>query len=361
MYAEIKNFNVQELVLAGDQGTCGGVNMADQATRQVLDKVNGRVPVITLWDVIHNVPYMEEMRALGLKSLDNLIPEGQKSPDLITNMRKFLPLNSVVLLPAHGSYPKLYEVIEEKGCLPIDLTCQLVSMVQRAAERAVEQGFHPVYGGVENHPETNSVVRRLPEGYFTLIDMRKASKLEPGDREKYLEGLGIPEDQDIVLINQTTLSPGDITETTDWLRNRFPRMVPPRKVLNFICYAMEHRWNSVAEMTESGMIDLLLVVGSAHSHNSQELKGKGDNDRLPSYSVDKPEEIQVAWFKPQITRVGLTSGASVFRNVLDPVRNWFFQNNPHIREIQLVGQEDKKIFTLPKEQIDKIGEFLSSK
>ncbi|MDO8619639.1 MAG: hypothetical protein Q7R49_06955 [Candidatus Daviesbacteria bacterium] len=356
---EQTSFNVRKLILAGDQGTCGGVRMADQATREVLARVDRRRPVVTLWDVINNVPYMEEMRSLGLTSLEDLIPDKQKSPDLLANMRAYLPTQAVVILPAHGSYPKLYDIIQEKDCLPIDVTCQLVSTVQRGAEKAVDKGIWPVYGGVENHPETNSVIKRLPEGSFTFVDVRKINAMESGERDDYLSGLGIPDDQPIVLLDQTTLSPADVKQLATWLKNRFPKMIPPTRVLNNICPAMENRWNSVAEMTESGMIDLLLVTGSQHSHNSQELRKKGEQDVLHAYSVDRPDEIDLRWFTKAITRVGLTAGASVFPNVLDPVKNWFIQQNPDIQVVQLKGKEDRsQVFVLPKKQLDNIEAFI---
>lgn len=304
---------------------------------------------------------MEKVRSLGLVSLPDLIPKGQQSPDLLTNIKNFLPSRSVAILPAHGSYPKLIEAVKEKDGYIVDLTCQLVSVGQRAAERAVARGIWDICLGIENHPETNSIIKRLPPETYTFIDVRQVQAMDALDRLPYLESLGIPEDKDIAVFNQTTLSPGDLREVTGWLKNRFPRIIPSSRVLNFICYAMENRWNSVAEMTEWGMIDMLLVVGSKHSHNSQELRIKGEKDGIPSYSIDRPEEIQESWFNPSIKRVGESASASAFSEFSDPIIKYFIQRNPGIKIKQLTKTEKEDLtFSLPQEQIDGIEDFIQA-
>lgn len=354
MSVELGTFNVQDLILAGDQGVCGGVNMADQATREVLRIVNGRVPVVTLWDTIHNLPYMKELKELGQNKLDDFVPEEDKSKDLIYKILNYLPLDSIAPIPAHGSLPGYYKAIYQRKSLPIDLTCQLVTKNQRAGERAVSKEDWVVFGGITDHPETNSVIKRLPPNAFTFIDAREVKAMSPLERTSYLGGLGIPKDKDITFLSQTTLSPGDLREMNEWLSSSFPRL----KSEDSICIAMKNRWNSVAQMTESQMIDLLLVVGSKHSHNSQELKLKGEQDGLPAYSIDDPEEIDTAWFTPQVTRVGLTSGASVFPKYLEPVKNWFLERSSEIQVKHLPRTERKVTFVLPQTQINQIEDFI---
>lgn len=356
MPIELGNFNVQELILAGDQGVCGGVRMADVVTRTALEKVNGRRPVVALWDVIHNVPYMEEMRSLGLTTIDNWVPIEARQYPLPEKIRRFLPKRSISIMPAHGSYLELYTALEDTEGYPLDTTCQLVSRVQREAERAVKRGEHVIYIGVEGHPETNSVIKRLDPEFCTLIDAREAKAMSPGARINYLQNLGIPPEQAKLICNQTTLSLGDLKDIKSWLTDNYQGFVSLSE--SDTCYAMEYLWHGVADMTEQRMIDALIVVGSKHSHNSQELRNKGEDDGIPSYSVDGPDEVDLNWFNPKITKVGITSGASVFPKYRDALVDWFLQRNSSINVTQLLRREKDRIFKYSRERIDGIEDFI---
>lgn len=345
----LQPFPVERIIVAGDRGPCGGVNMALEAARQVLeivDKENPGEKVYSPWDVVHNRPVMDELKQQGLIVFNHdwdLVPGG-----------------SIVLLPAHGAAPKLYQIAEVKKCLVIDVTCQLVTRVHHLAMKAAgrlreirpEEKRHVIYIGAQGHPETEGVLGELDQGTHTLIDQKKYSSLPLQERTKYLEEIvsNLPEGHRVVY-SQTTLSPDDVDSILGFLQQQVSDVeIPSRRD---ICYAMDNRWTAVRDLLPR--VDMLLVVGSKHSHNSQQLRLTGEKAGLPSYSVDRPEEIDRSWFAPNFRSVGLTAGASVLEKYTADVIEWFRIRNPSIQVTYDKGKEDKNlVFKLPQESINKL-------
>lgn len=318
------NFCVETVLVAGNRGPCGGVNMALEAANQVLDIIAGRETVYANWDIVNNKPIMKGLENRGLVNFKNdwsLVPD-----------------NSIVFASAHGVAPDFHEVALRKNCLAIDVTCQLVTRVHTLVKKAEKEGKRVVYVGARGHPEAKGVTGELRPESFTLIDPKDDAR-----------SVSLPEGPKVVY-SQTTLGTDEIKDIMAILRERFPDIeIPPRRD---ICYATDNRQAAVGKLLP--MIDLLLVVGSRHSHNSQELRKKGEKVGKPAYSVDTPDEIGLDWFTPDIKNVGMTSGASVPDYLFLPILDRFKELNPNLVisfEPQVIPERDMT-FRLPEESIN---------
>lgn len=318
-----KKFAVEKVLVAGNRGPCGGVNMALEAVGQVLGLVQGREPVYTNWDIVNNKPIMEELAQKGLVNVR-------------FNM-ELVPDNSILFLSAHGVSPSLREEARRKNCLTIDVTCPLVNKVHSWVKKSEREGKHIVYLGVADHPETIGVLGEVNPQNITLV--------ETVDN---IRKLSLPTDKPIMVHTQTTLLPEEVKEQKRLLIAKSADVA-----VEDVCYAMAYRDAAVTDLISKG-INLLLVVGSVHSHNSQMLRKKGDNAEIPAHSVDKPEEIDPQWFSENIRTVGVTSGASVLERFLAPVIEWFKLQNPNLN-VQFQPQavkEEEMTFRLPQKDLE---------
>lgn len=316
---------IQEVLVAGNRGPCGGVNMALEAADQVLDIVNGREPIYSNWDLVNNKPITAELNARGLVSIRN-------NWDLV-------PPRSIVVFSAHGVPPSFHQIARDRGHLVIDVTCQLVTRQHNLVINAEKAGKHVVYVGVQGHPETEGVLGEVQPENISLI--QKAPEVET---------LTLLAEKPAVVYSQTTLGTHEIKEVYQALKSRFPEIEIPNRW--DICYATDNRQIAVEQLVKA--VDALVVVGSKHSHNSQELRKKGDLAGIPSYSVDVPSELQPEWFTEKMRILGITSGASVLDRFMRPVAEWFKSLNPdvQIRELDQVKTEKQMTFGLPKAQIE---------
>ncbi len=317
---------VSEVLVAGNRGPCGGVNMAIEAANQVLDIVNQREPVFTNWDIVNNNPVMDRLRARGIISVKNnldLIPDG-----------------SIVLFSAHGVSPEYYDIAKKREFLTIDTTCQLVSRVHTLVKNAQTEGSHIVYIGKNGHPETTGVLGELEPQNVTF--------LEPNAK---IDDLSFPKGKEVVVFSQTTLATDEIKDTQNALKTRFPEIVIPNRW--DICYATDNRQQAVEDLLQEHNIDFLLVAGSSHSHNSLELKRMAEKRNIPAALVDKPEDVDRYWFTNGVGTVGATSGASEteedFQKILDIFRLGGI--NPIVYVPQVVSERNLT-FKLPQKDID---------
>lgn len=334
---EVPRFNVQEVLIAGNRGPCAGVNMALDATDQVLDIVAGRETVWTNWPVVNNKPIMEEFKGKGLRSFDN---DWSQVPD-----------GSIVLFSAHGVTPEHHRIAQEKGCHVIDTTCLLVTKVHDFAIEAANEGRKVAYIGVDGHPETMGVLGELDalgkkrDQDYVLIQDRKSA------RSKLLKRI-LGTGQDWVVYSQTTLMPDEVDDVEKILCDKFIDIYVPDRL--GICYATYNRQKAVEGLIEKG-IDMLLVVGSPGSHNSQMLRRKGFRSGVRSYSLDYPEEINNSWFNSGVRRVAVTSGASVLDRFMEPVVNAIVQRSFGATveyQDQVKNEPMDARYPLPKESID---------
>lgn len=333
---------VENIFIAGNRGPCGGVNMALEAADQVLTIVDGREPVYTPWDIVHNTPVMDDLRKRGLVNFES---NWNRVPD-----------RSIVFKPAHGGPPSLDQIAADKGCLLIDVTCPLVVRVQNMAIEAQSREEDVIYVGALNHPEPAGVLGRLDPQRVHFIHT-------PQDFQQ----LNLDPDQPTIVLSQTTMSMGDVGEIYELAGQRPNITIPPRST---ICYATDTRQSAVDAMLAEEQIDLFMVVGSLHSHNSQALVEVGRKHGVPSMSVDTATEMPDAWAQlnagtqPQ-TRlsVGLTSGASVPDALLVPVVKWFTEQYPGVRITWLdqVTKEANRTFRLPETAIQKLRDRYAAK
>lgn len=332
---ENSKYGVEVIKVAGNRGPCAGVNMAYIAVKQALEIVDGRETVWTNWPVVNNNPVMEELIEKGLRSFDN---DWNKVPD-----------GSIVIFSAHGVTPEHHNKVQEKGCLVIDTTCLLVTKVHDLVIEAADDGQKVAYIGVEDHPETTGVLGELENlgkkrnEDFVLLQLPKDVKSK-GLKEILGKG------EDWVVYSQTTLMPDEVVELEALLGNRFPDIYIPDRL--GICYATFNRQKAVERLIDDG-IDLLLVVGSPGSHNSQMLKRKGKRLSVPSYSLDYPHQLKKRWFK-DVKRTGVTSGASVFDYVMQPVVDLIVARSSFARveyQEQVKREPMDAVYPLPVESI----------
>lgn len=336
---EINKFAIEKIMIAGNRGPCGGVNMALEAAEQVLDIVDGREKVYSVWDIVHNKPVIEELRSKGLTSV---------SYDV-----SLIPDHAIAMKPAHGGPPWLDEYAKEHGWEWIDVTCQLVDNVKNRSKRNEADGFHIVYIGKQGHPETIAVVGNLQDNNASLVE---------GLAD--VINLDLPATKRKIVYSQTTLSPRHVEKVENALRNKFRgsivtengEQVPELEIPNRlgICYATYNRQAAVEELAEK--VNLLLVVGSGHSHNSSELRMTALDKGTRSEQIDFPHELESDWFTPSTIRVGITSGASVLDRFMDPIVNWILERSPRaqIEYLPQVKEERQMTFKLPQASIDRL-------
>lgn len=245
--------SISEVLVAGNRGPCGGVNMTLDAVNEVLDIVDGKEPVYTNWDPVHNKPIVQRLEKRGLINIKN---DWEK-----------IPYNSIIVFSAHGVPPSAYEIAREKNLHVVDTTCPLVTRVHSLAKKAEGEEKHIVYVGKRNHPETLGVMGEIGSQNITLI--------ENGDDVKKIE---LPSGKSKVVYSQTTLSTDEIRETLEGLEKQFPDIEIPNRW--DICYATDNRQAAVDQLLAK--VDFLIVVGSQQSHNSQELQRKGDKKDILS-------------------------------------------------------------------------------
>lgn len=300
-------FPVKIVEVAGDKGPCGGVNMAIETTFKVLEIVDRREPVYANNHPVHNELISAEFAKQGL-----II-----QPDI-----NHIPDGSILIASAHGWPPTDKAIAESKKLLVIDTTCQLVTKVGRAADRAVSEGKHVLYVGAANHPEPRGILGRLPNGSFTFIDVDGGNPTLPPHIAR-----------DFVTLSQTTLSTKGIQEKVDELREANPGLVISSP--SGICYATDNRQKAVRDrlfQQDETPINALIVVGSRKSHNSNELRNVGKFERgIPSYLIDKPEDIDMLWFNNGVERILVTSGASVLDRYLQDVLRFFTDRGSSLR------------------------------
>ncbi len=328
---------IQEILVAGNRGPCGGVNMSLEATNQTLDIARGIEPVYVNHEVVHSKPVMRALEKRGLINVENdwdRVPNG-----------------SIMIFSAHGAPPSSYEIAREKEFRLVDVTCQLVSVVQRDGVREQAAGKYIFYIGVDGHPETVGVMERLNPEKSALVQ-----------HSRDIEELSIPDNQMAVVLTQTTLSTREILGILKGIKSKFGDRVeiPGRKetfnAQGNLCYATDTRQAAVEDLILQKGVGMLFIGGSETSHNSLMLKEIGDNAEIPSFLIDDPAKIDARVFKPNIRRIGVSSGASMPDEYLMPIVERIMELNPNheLRFLPQVIDEKDLTFALPRQQIEAI-------
>jgi len=304
---------VKRLLLASPRGYCAGVERAVETVERAL-ALYGR-PVYVRKQIVHNSHVVRDLEDRGAVFVDSLaeVPEG-----------------AAVVFSAHGVAPAVRREAGERRLTTIDATCPLVTKVHAQARRYANAGYGIVLIGHAGHEEVEGTLGEAPEAIVLVQSVEEA------------ERVSLPPDAPLAYVTQTTLSVDETGEIVSVLRRRFPRIEGPAR--EDICYATSNRQWAVKELLSS--VDLLLVVGSGNSSNSQRLVDVARAAGVPAHLVDDVGAIDERWLAG-CESVGLTSGASAPERLVTDVCTWFRARGVEVHE-QAPVHEDVS-FRLPVE------------
>lgn len=297
------------LLLARPRGFCAGVVRAIETVRLAL-KYHG-APVYVLHEIVHNRHVIEELESLGAVFVEDL---------------EDIPTGEVCILSAHGVSVETEKRAVELGLRTIDATCPLVTSVHRLVEMYHKKGYDVVIIGHHRHPEVEGTAGRVEDRVHIVSNEEEAKELE------------VANDDRVVYVTQTTLSQDDVVSIRKVLLERFPNI---KCSSSNICYATQNRQNAVKEISKS--IQLLLVVGSKNSSNSNRLREVGIKSGIDSYLIDDKDDIDPDWFKDK-TRVGVTAGASAPERLVKGVIEWLKERG-EVECVEMKGEERKVHFS----------------
>lgn len=301
-----------EVILAQPRGFCAGVVRAIETVERTLELYG--TPVFVFHEIVHNRRVVEDLEARGVIFVENL---------------NDVPASTLVIFSAHGVSPKVVEHAKRRNLRVIDGTCPLVNKVHRQAETYSRQGMEIVLVGHPGHPEVEGTRGRVQGPVYVLSNPEEVETLKVANPSR------------VAYITQTTLSIDDTREVIAALKRRFPAIKGPD--LSDICYATQHRQKAVHRMTKE--IDLLLVVGSRNSSNSNRLREVGEQNGLPAYLIEEAEDINLNWLSGH-QRIGVTAGASTPEKLVQGVLERLYDLGvSSVREIE--GKRETMRFRLP--------------
>jgi len=276
-----------DILLASPRGFCAGVERAIETVKLCLEK-HGR-PVYVLHEIVHNKHVIIELEQAGAIFVEHL---------------KDIPRGEVCVFSAHGVSTEVEKHAIELGLRTIDATCPLVSSVHRMVEQYHSRDYDVLIIGHHNHPEVEGTAGRVAGRVHVVADEIEADAIEIIDQNK------------VAYVTQTTLCKNDVYGIINILKTRFPDIKGPR---SNICFATQNRQNAVKQLTESS--DLLLVVGSKNSSNSNRLKEVGLKCKVKTHLIDDKDDILLEWISG-IKKVGITAGASAPERLVEGVIEW---------------------------------------
>ena len=307
---------VEKLLLARPRGYCAGVDRAVQTVERALE-LHG-APVYVRKEIVHNkhvVSKLREQGAVFVEELDDSIPEG-----------------AVTVFSAHGVSPAVHAEADRRGLQTIDATCPLVTKVHREAIKFAAEGYTIVLIGHAGHEEVEGTMGEAPD-HIVLIES-----------EDDVDTLEVEDERKLAYINQTTLSVDETRGIIARLREKFPHITGPRT--DDICYATTNRQAAVRQMADK--CDLVLVIGSRNSSNSNRLVDVARDLGTPAYLIDNAEQIQEEWLTEDTKVVGVSSGASVPEELVDRLVAFFRERGTQdVQEFEVLREDVR--FMLPKQ------------
>ncbi|MEM6851121.1 MAG: 4-hydroxy-3-methylbut-2-enyl diphosphate reductase [Pseudomonadota bacterium] len=308
------------VILAQPRGFCAGVERAIDIVERALIKFGA--PVYVRHEIVHNKRVVETLKARGAVFVEEVdeVPEG-----------------AVTVFSAHGVSRRVESASGERGLEVIDATCPLVTKVHNEGRRYAAKGYDIVLIGHLGHPEVEGTLGQIPGAVHVLSTVDEVEKLEVRDPER------------IAFVTQTTLSVNDTKEVIAALKSRFPKVVGPDT--RDICYATQNRQMAVLQLSKQ--VDLLLVVGSENSSNSNRLREIGETAGLPSYLIGDADMLDPAWLDG-ISVVGITAGASAPEMLVQEVIAKLRSLRPVSVE-NLDGVIENVHFKLPPELVEVTG------
>lgn len=267
---------LQEVLLAEPRGFCAGVDRAIDIVEHALQKFGA--PIYVRHEIVHNTHVVEDLRQRGaifIESLDE-VPEG-----------------ATLVFSAHGVPKSVEHEAQVRGFRVFDATCPLVTKVHVEVAKLHREGYDFIMVGHKGHPEVEGTMGQLSTGIYLVED------------EADVAALQLPQTDKIAVVTQTTLSVDDAAGILEAIRARFPQVRAPKQ--QDICYATQNRQDAVKLL--SPQVDVVVVVGSPTSSNSNRLRDVAAKFGTPAYMVDHAGELRPEWFEGK-SRVGLTAGAS---------------------------------------------------
>lgn len=306
------------ILLANPRGFCAGVDRAISIVERALELYGA--PIYVRHEVVHNRYVVNDLRERGAIFIEEIAE---------------VPDNAILIFSAHGVSQAIRQEARSRNLTMLfDATCPLVTKVHMEVARASRKGKEAILIGHAGHPEVEGTMGQYnnPEGGMYLVE-------SPEDVWK----LNVKDEENLSFMTQTTLSVDDTSEVIDALNARFPKIIGPRK--DDICYATTNRQEAVRDL--AGQADLVLVVGSKNSSNSNRLAELAQRVGKPSYLIDSADDINPDWLR-DVDTIGLTAGASA-PDVLVQQVICRLQELGADEISQLEGREENIIFEVPKE------------
>ena len=306
-----------QIYLANPRGFCAGVDRAIAIVNEALMRFEP--PIYVRHEVVHNKFVVSDLANRGAVFVEELteVPDG-----------------SIVIFSAHGVSKAVEDEATRRDLTVFDATCPLVTKVHIEVAKFAQEGMDAVLIGHAGHPEV--------EGTMGRFNRKFGGQIHLVENESDVEKLVVKDAERLSFVTQTTLSMDDTARVIDALRDKFPAIQGPRK--DDICYATQNRQDAVKDL--AARCQVVLVVGSPNSSNSNRLRELAERMNCKAYLIDTASEIQRAWFD-NIESVGVTAGASapevLIQKVLQQLQDWGGQL-PH----ELAGIEENVIFSLPK-------------
>jgi len=301
------------VLLANPRGFCAGVDRAIDIVERALERFGA--PIYVRHEVVHNKFVVENLRVKGAVFVEEISE---------------IPAGATVVFSAHGVSQEVRADAEKRGLQVFDATCPLVSKVHVEVIRKRDQGREVVMIGHRGHPEVEGTMGQAKNGMHLVETLADVASLEVADSDN------------LAFVTQTTLSVDDASEIINALRERFPGIAGPRK--DDICYATQNRQDAVKQLAAS--CDIVIVVGSTNSSNSNRLREVAANLGVPAYMLDDAESLQPQWVEGKAV-VGVTAGASAPEVLVDAViAKLQALGAQSVRELE--GKPEKVTFPLPK-------------
>jgi len=303
-----------KILLVSPRGFCAGVNMAIESLDLAIEAFG--TPVYVYHEIVHNKYVVDSFRGKGAIFVEQLedVPEG-----------------SHLLFSAHGVSPEIREVARQRKLIAIDATCPLVTKVHLEAIRFAKNGYTIILIGHEGHDEVVGTMGEAPEAILLVESVEDVDRLQVND------------DARLAYLTQTTLSVDDANQIIGRLRIRFPQISGPPK--EDICYATQNRQEAVRLLTSEA--DLVLVLGSQNSSNSQRLKELSQENGVPAHLIDGIADADTKWFEG-VDSVLITAGASAPESVVSECVDFLIDRFDATVEIRSIRDEEVH-FPLPRE------------
>ncbi|MGP9498894.1 MULTISPECIES: 4-hydroxy-3-methylbut-2-enyl diphosphate reductase [unclassified Halomonas] len=307
-----------QIKLANPRGFCAGVDRAIDIVNRALDVFGP--PIYVRHEVVHNRFVVETLRERGAVFVEEL----DEVPDDV-----------IVIFSAHGVSQAVQSDADRRGLKVFDATCPLVTKVHLEVLRYAKRGHECVLIGHAGHPEV--------EGTMGRYDTAHGGRIYLVEDEQDVASLEVKDPSSLAFVTQTTLSMDDTAKVIDALRERFPEISGPRK--DDICYATQNRQDAVRELAADS--DLVLVVGSPNSSNSNRLRELSERMGTPAYLIDNADQIESTWLE-NVGRIGVTAGASAPEVLVKGVIGKLQSLGASMPE-ELKGREESITFSMPKE------------